>query len=246
MRGPVATLVSAVERQATRDRTLAQLQAVGITPAIILNTPNRSNWHHAKIEQARYERANHEVMVTGDPRKGWGNRNNALAFTAAFRYAHEQRRGLLYFEDDLEVAPDFPWFLNQAIDADVATWFYAHEQGRAVRLMTARYGTRIWNRIRMHAQAGTPFTPKGLYTVHDTETLMSGQAFYLPYRVLNALPLHELERQGSPVDRWTQHRVTKIGECALIALPHPVQHLHDRTGREKGRNAKASITFHLR
>lgn len=251
MRSAVATLVTTPERRETRDATLRELARFDIQPLVILSTPTPENAKAAPSEADELEARGYQVQIVGRPDKGYGGRNNALGFRAAFRAAYDSGSDLLYCEDDLQLADDFAWFVSLARDArNAATWLYTHDHRKDAD-QARRYGVRTWHALKEAARLKQPFGPKGLYRMVDASRANSGQCFYLPWDVLNGLPLQELDRQPNPVDRWTQHRVVKHGFETLVALPHPVQHLVSRTGREPPKNdaarrAKTSMSFDLR
>lgn len=247
MRAPLTTLTTTPERHEAREQTLAQLAAHGLTPLVSLSIPTRQNRLLEPRERESLGARGHEVITTGKPDKGYGGRNNAVAFRAAFLAAHERKRDLLYCEDDIDLAPDFTWFLQEALEVrEAVTWFYTHDYRKDAE-QARRYGIDTWQHLRECARYKTPFTPKGLYRMRDASKANSGQCFLVPWEVLDALPLHELDKQTSPVDRWTQDRVPRSGFATLVALPHPVQHRHVRTGREPSRNAaKSSMSFGMR
>lgn len=251
MRSLLTTLVTTPERGDTTAQTLAQLARFDLRPLISLSTPTGENAKLEPIARTAFEAEGHEVITTGRPENGYGGRNNARAFRAAFLAAHERGTDLLFCEDDIDLADDFDWFLTEARGIeDAATWFYTHDFRRESE-QARRYGAATWKRLTEAARLKRPFGPKGLYRMRDATKANSGQCFYLPWTVLDGLPLHELDKQSSPVDRWTQDRVVRSGFPALVALPHPVQHRVDRTGRTPPRHAedrkrKTSMSFDLR
>lgn len=243
----LCSVLSAAERRATRELTLTNLKAVGLDPVVSLNTPTEHNAAIADQEREHLEQRGYRVWVTGDPTKGYGGRNNMLGGQPAFYEALETGSDLLYCEDDIDLAPDFLWFLDEARAVrDAVTYFYTHD-GRGDKQLGARYGLHVWRALKRCMYYREPFEPRGLYRARDTTKLNSGQAIFFPHEVLTLLPLDELNHSHSAVDMWTQNRVTRAGVPILVALPHPVQHRHDRTGRQPSANPnKTSQSFDLR
>jgi hypothetical protein len=246
MRPLLCSVLSAAERRTTRDLTLAQLTAAGLKPVVSLNTPTHENAAIADKEADHLKSAGYRVWITGDPEKGYGGHNNIAGGRPAFFEAFETGSDLLYCEDDIDLAHDFLWFLGEARAVrDAVTYFYTHD-GRGDKQLGARYGLHVWRSLKRCMYYREPFPP-GLYRVRDTTKLNSGQAILFPHEVLQLLPLDELNHSHSAVDMWTQSRVTKVGVPILVALPHPVQHRHDRTGRQPSVNPnKTSQSFDLR
>ena len=242
----LCSVLSAAERRATRERTLTQLKAAGLNPVVSLNTPTEANAAIAEDERARLESLGYRVWITGDPTRGYGGRNNIAGGRPAFFEALDTGADLLYCEDDIDLAPDFLWYLDEARAVrDAVTYLYCHD-GRGDKQLGNRYGHTIWRALKRCMYYREPFPP-GLYRVRDTTKLNSGQAIVFPHEVLHLLPLDELNHSHSAVDMWTQSRVTKVGVPILVALPHPVQHRHDRTGRQPSVNPnKTSQSFDLR
>jgi len=251
MRSLLVTITTTPERIDAALAVRDQLARFNLTPTINLSTPTQANADLLPTIQQRLSDQQLEVMVTGNPAKGYGGRNNARAFQQAFTTARARGMDLLYCEDDITFASDFALFFNEARTIpDAVVWFYTHDY-RAEVDQARRYGRETWQRLKDAARYRQPFTPKGLYRMVDASKANSGQCFHVPWGVLDALPLHELDTQSSPVDRWTQDRVPRSGFATLVALPHPVQHLVNRTGREAprdeaGRRKKTSMSFDLR
>jgi hypothetical protein len=239
------TLMSAAERRSTREDTLKQLARVGLVPIIILNTPTPENARIAPEEAARYQKLGYEVIINGEPDRGYGGRNNLLAARDAVRTALDRKTDLLYFEDDVDVHDDIHWFIREASEVtDAVTWFYTHD-GRGDKLLAARYGLHVWEKLKHCMSWHEPF-PRGLYRIRDSRKVNSGQAIYFPHEMLLRLPVAELDVGSSPFDMWAQKRASQVGPL-LVGLPHPVQHRHDRTGRSPSANAnKFSQSFDLR
>lgn len=251
MRDLLTTITTTPERLDAAFQVADQLEAFGLTPLVNLSIPTPNNDRLRLEALARIRRRGYETLVTGNPEKGYGGRNNSRAFKAAYETAFERGMDILYCEDDILFASDFPFFFEEARSIpEAGVWFYTHDH-RAEENQARRYGIETWSRLKEAARYKQPFRPKGLYKVRDASRLNSGQCFHLPWNVLDALPLHELQASSSPVDRWTQDRVERAGVPILVALPHPVQHLVNRDGREPPktevhRRRKTSMSFDLR
>lgn len=243
----ITTLVTTPERSETRDITLAELARFDIRPFISLNTPTKANAFYAEAEAEALRARGYEVNINGHPDRGYGGENNCTAGNACFQAALERGEDLLYCEDDLLLASDFPWFLQLAREAaDAVTYMYFHD-GRGDKAGGQKYGVDVWQAIKRAKYFMEPFHPPGLYRVQDPSNLNSGQCIHLPIGVLRRLPTFELETSSDAMDMWIQDRVAKAGIPILVALPHPVQHRHDRTGRTPSSNpAKHSESFDLR
>jgi len=245
----LVSVLSAPERHETRDETIQQLQAAtGVKPAVSLSNCSDANAALIDAEASRYEQAGHRVWTTGDPTLGYCGKNNSDGARAPVMTAVEEGYDLLYCEDDLELADDFPWFLAEARAVeDAATYLYTHDF-RSDKQLGKRYGTRLWARLKQAARNERPFTPKGLYRIQDANHTNSGQCIYLPHAVLTQLPLQELKPTKSAFDTWIQHRLMKFRVPVLVALPHPVQHRHVRMGRPVNprHKTKFSMSFDLR
>lgn len=243
----LCSVVTTPERTATRDITLAELARAKLKPLISLNTPTVENAAMAEAEAASLRDRGYEVIVNGQPEKGYGGRNNCSAGNVAFQTALERGTDLLYCEDDLLLAPDFPAFLKLARQTpDAVTYFYIHD-GRGDKAAAQKYSHPVWEAIKRARYYHEPFQPAGLYRVRDHRNLNSGQCIHLPLKVLRTLPVDELATSDMAMDMWIQDRVHLAGIPILVALPHPVQHRHDRTGRSPSPNPnKRSESFDLR
>jgi hypothetical protein len=238
--------MSAAERTLTRDQTLAELATLDLHPIISLNAPTPENADILDREADALRTRGYTVLTSGAPNKGYGGKNNILGARAAVRYALERDAHLFYCEDDIQVGPLLPWALEQAASIpDAVTWMYAHD-GRGDKMLGARYGLHVWRKLKRCLEWGDEF-PRGLYRIRDHRNVNSGQAILFPIEALRRLPVEELDVSASAFDMWTQDRVNKVGLALLVALPHPVQHTHDRTGRSVSRNPnKSSQSYGMR
>lgn len=150
----------------------------------------------------------------------------------ALEYAIALGRGVLFCEDDIDLAPDFPAFLRKAAHGNVTTYFYTHE-GPGIRLS---HGTVLCAAI----MGGVP-VPSGLYSVRSPRR--GTQCVFIPHTALARFPLEELHG-GAPIDVALDRWLDRLGIPAFVALPNPVQHRHSRAARsEESNDIKRSISF---
>jgi len=239
----VVSVMSAAERRDTREATIQELERIGLKPIISLNAPTPENADILDEEAERLRARGYQVLTNGNPDKGYGGKNNILGARAPVRLALEQGKHLFYCEDDIQTSDLLPWALEEAASIpDAVTWMYAHD-GRGDKMLGARYGLHVWRKLKRCLEWGDEF-PRGLYRIRDHRNINSGQAILFPIDALRRLPVEELDVSASAFDMWTQDRVNKVGLSLLVALPHPVQHTHDRTGRSMSRNPnKSSQSF---
>lgn len=193
----VATIISCQQRTESRAVTTRQLEAAWLTPVSFLSPC--------------------------EPPRSAGNRENALVSARALRHAQAAGGDLLFCEDDINLAIDFPRFLNLARQAKRVTYFYLHDR---LERMQRLYGLPMAAAI----MRGDPI-PAGLHELQASEAYVGAQCIYIPQVTLQALTLGTLEDGRLPIDRWLSRQWEELPAPPLVALPHPVQHRQVRIGR---------------
>lgn len=204
------TIISCEQRHEARALTIPQLEAAGYPPTVFLSPCNPA-----------------------------GARGNAAVTRRALIHAKETGGHLLFCEDDIDLAPDFPLFVQMAAAVpDRITYLYIHDTPERMHKI---YGLAL-NR---HIQSKRPLA-RGLYPTVNTVDLMGGQCVFIPKPVLDRINPDQLIGKGIPCDHFFAAIVRHETPGALIALPHPVQHRHDRTARTPSDNPnKRSMSFDL-
>jgi len=199
------TVISCVQRTGDRAVTIPQLEAHG------------------------------RVFVSLSPCSPAGPAGNAAASKVALLEARRYSEGgVLFCEDDIDISPSFGWFLQQAQERGVVTWFYTHDSPNSLR---SRFGGEVSRAI----MNGDP-VPAGLYAAPFP--LTGSQCVYIPPDVLALLPLDELK--DGPCDFFLNSRLVRLGVQGYVALPHPVQHRHSRVARvPDGGVMKRSLSYGL-
>lgn len=205
------TVISCVQRHETREETTLQLRAVGLKPEAFLSPCNPA-----------------------------GSPENARVSARALRWALYQGAGVLFCEDDLTVHPDFPLYLEAAIEADRFTYFYVHDTSYEGSELGSLYGLEIYRAITER----TPIPP-GLYELRRNWGLGNAQCMFLPRAFLESLDLEELEKGSRSVDTFLWMTLHERGITPLVALPHPVQHRGVRVARDNRKPDRFSLSFDL-
>lgn len=195
----LTSVISCRQRSRARAETIPQLEAAGLNPVAFLSPC--------------------------DEQQPAGGRGNALVSSQALRAALESASDLLFCEDDIDLAPDFPRFLQMAQEARRVTYFYLHDVGH---YMAHRYGLPMTHAI----QRGDPIRA-GLYELKTARNLSGSQCIYLPLEALKAAPVHVFQAGNRPMDIWLSQWLHSDGITPLVALPHPVQHRQVRVARVK-------------
>lgn len=196
---PPAAMTSCRERTLERSRTLAQLRAAGIRD------------HAVHLSECR----------PGSPEAI--NAGMRAAMTIA-RQDHPGR-GLLLVEDDLELAPDFPWHLRQALELDHITYLFLIDTPQRLAL---HHGPDLAARIL----AGGP-VPRGPTRLLTAAAPFGTQCVLIPERL--AATVAALADPPGPaaldtrLAAWLRRHPE---EPAYTTLPHPVQHLNARAGAD--------------
>lgn len=169
-----------------------------------------------------------------DPIGRGGNNHISLE---AIQYARTLDTPVLIVEDDIDLAPDFTLFLNAALDqGDVVTYFYLNDKVDRLNLLLGGDAARS-------ILAGEP-QHRRLARARHYRGLFGTQCVLLPQAVLPTIE-DRLRVHGDALDMNTVRALQGIGWPAFIALPHPVQHRHDRTARTPDARVKRSMSFDL-
>lgn len=213
-----AVLISCRQRDRARELTIPQLQAVGINPRVFLD----------------------ECILTPEKTE----LGNKWIGERALRWALEQHptRPILFLEDDIDLAPDFPNALDMAVSANLTTYMYINEQhasdNQTYLRMERLYGPRLADQIRR----GEP-TRMRLKESKSYVGLYGTQAVFIPVSVAHRLLDEWLGRSRKAFDAALQLCLEGENLPALIAVPNVVQHRHDRTAREPEKYMKRSRSF---
>lgn len=199
-------LITCDERGVELDSTLAQLAAVGIEPDAVL----------------------------GGPCKGLVEDNRWKAFKLAVQayYSQPEPQGLLFLEDDIDIAPTFPEFLKRAVSHDLLTTFCVmrpslypdgFERGAKYRAAKSRRGVQ-GRLVKLHEARSE--ARRGFH---------GSQALYLPPRAVAALLEDDrafVDADGGAYpagtvehgfDFWLKDHARELGGI-YAAWPNPVQH----------------------
>lgn len=162
--------------------------------------------------------------------------NNGAIGLQAIRYARTLGGPVLVVEDDIDLAPDFPYFLEAALPTGAVTYFYLHDRRDRMRM---HYGDRLTAAI----EARQPL-PRKLHRVLVPRYLFGTQAVLLPEALLPTIEAQLVEHRDA-FDGNVQRAITRTSWPVLVALPHPVQHRHDRTARTADNRVKKSLSYDL-
>lgn len=143
---------------------------------------------------------------------------------------------VLIVEDDIDLAPDFPMFLSAAIEAGAATYFYLNDRrDRLVDILGPELAASV-----MRGEA----LPRQLVRARRYAGLFGAQCVLLPREILHAVERWQAAR-GDSFDGNILRALTHKQFPTLVAVPHPVQHRHDRTARTDDTRLKKSFSFAL-
>lgn len=151
--------------------------------------------------------------------------NHKLSGVATMQHAHKYGADWLHVEDDILLADDFSVFLEMAKQVrDRVTYFYLHDFEPRVY---EHYPRPTWERIKR----GLPIR-RVLLPVVQNKNLYGCQALFIPYEVLDTF-LND--RRSHPTQKPFQFDgllcslTRELTKGALVALPHPVQHMANTT-----------------
>lgn len=203
-------MISCRQRVEEREDTLAQLAKAGIVPTVI--------------------------HMACDPPSIEANRYGA--FVAA-EMAAANGDGLLFLEDDIDIDPKFPEFIQTAINADVVTTFCVMRD----RLYPEGYEAGQQSRVKQLGAARAELVELPLHTLQVRRGFHGSQAIYVPPRVVDLILNRDgldfvdfvqvesmwVGRQKAPggidhgFDFWLKEHAHEFGGI-YAAYPNPVQH----------------------
>jgi hypothetical protein len=202
-----AFILSCAQRETARAQTIPQLEAAGL-----------------------------EVTVFLDACDPVGKGGNGGVGLRAIQHARTLGGPVLLVEDDIDLAPDFPYFLDAALPLGALTYFYLHDRPDRMKL---HYGSELTD----HILAGKPM-PRNLVKVKAPVMLFGTQCVLIPPQLLSFIEA-QLVTHPTAFDGNVQRAVDKTSWPVLVALPHPVQHRHDRTARAEDGKVKRSMSYDL-
>lgn len=207
----ITTVISCVQRADNRRATLAQLEAFGLAP-----------------------------VVVESPCAPAGPHGNAAAALRAGEVALATPGAWLFCEDDIDLAPDFSWHLQEALELDAVTYLYLNDSPTRLRL---HHGRPLANAILQQRAI-----ERGAYRVLQRAALFGTQCVLIPERLkakmVELLRAEHRSERGDPFDGRLHTWLRSVpDEDVFVMLPHPVQHRQDRTGREWTERVMRSLSF---
>lgn len=205
----VVTMVSCVQRASNRRRTLAQFDALGLPVRVIESACNPA-----------------------------GDASMTLAADEAGRVALSEPGAWLFIEDDIDLAPDFAWHLDRALELDSITYLYFNDSHTRMRMQLGKsLADRIMNQEPIQ---------RGPVELLQRAALFGTQCVLIPERLkakaheVMTRPQKNAEPPDSRLHTWLRADRT---ERVFTMLPHPVQHRQDRTGREWTPRVMRSLSY---
>lgn len=173
------------------------------------------------------------ILDDGDGQSG----NGAVGLRAVQHARSANTDWTLILEDDIDLAPDFPAFLTHAQSRDEAvTYFYLNDRpDRLKRLLGDAAAESI---LRREPQR------RRLHPARSYGGLFGTQCVLIPNSLLPVIERSQA-RHLDAFDGNVMRAAMSVRTPVLIAIPHPVQHRHDRTGREPDDRAKRSLSYPL-
>jgi hypothetical protein len=187
------------------------------------------------------------------------NRANALHAIkwAATHWADEP--GFLFVEDDIIINPHrFIRATGASILLDEIVYFYMHDKPPR----TKHYPNESWihdlvaaRQYSMPIDVSDWVVPEGVRPMSKDAMMYGSQCIYIPMRYVNELigfmsgniiySSKVYSRPTQPFDYAISQWRISSGRTAYCYLPHPVQHLQDRTGRSEARAGVYSLSYDL-
>jgi len=156
----------------------------------------------------------------------------------ATRHAMTLDTPVLFVEDDIDLAEDFPQQLDAALrDSEAVTYFYLND--RRERLQAWLGNDAADSILKRQPQE------RRLHRVIPPRWLYGTQCVLVPQHVLPHLERILANAAREPLDGAMVKAINAAKAPANIALPHPVQHRHDRTARTEDGKIKRSMSFDL-
>jgi len=203
-------MISCAQREAARAETIAQLEAIGLEPFVFLSPCNPA-----------------------------GQIGNATVSRRALEYAALLNLPTLFVEDDIDLAPDFSWFLQRA-DPDRVTFLFMAEltKGRMPNRAISLYGPDIADA----AFSGRPM-PRQFVQARHWNGLWGTQCLLIPPKVVKDLA-EDLREPYTAFDEHLRAYLERTRHPVMIALPNPVQHRGVRIARNGAGSGYRSFTYH--
>lgn len=205
-----AVMISCRQREEARRLTIPQLERAGVRVTVLLDdcTP----------------------PVQTPPGNGpIGLR--AVRHAIAQGWSH-----VLIVEDDIDLAPDFPMFVEAALKTNAAAYLYLNDRESRMRDILGTELTR--SILAREAQQ------RQLVRARRYAGLFGAQAVLLPAAILPTVERWQAAK-GDSFDGNILRALLHKQFPTLVAVPHPVQHRHDRTARAPDDRLKKSQSFNL-
>lgn len=191
------------------------------------------------------------------------NRNSARALSWFLENREKDNTHLLFLEDDLEIKPErFKRALEEATQVGEITYLYMHE----VLSRKDRYPKEDWVKSLFSVRQYRPkkfaneikdlVAPEGLRPVTKSKTMYGAQCVLIPWNYVKFLldeMTYAVEYTQKVKAQPTRAVDTAINDFVLnhklktyVYLPHPVQHLQNRTRRKKAPADRVSLSYHVR
>lgn len=169
-----------------------------------------------------------------EPPEGRRRGNKAIGFQA-IRESLAAGLPILFTEDDIDLAPDFTRYLNAALRHGVTTYLYLNERPDRMR---RHYGEDAYQLI-----AGKRPMPRRLVRTSHYWGLFGTQCVLIPHAVAEGLLGTPEHHPDASFDGTLLRHLALTSAPILVAVPNPVQHRHDRTGRHHDSSVKRSWSF---
>jgi hypothetical protein len=205
-----AVMVSCAQRESARALTIPQLEKAGVAVTVLLDdcTP----------------------PVQTPPGNGPIGLK-AIRHAIAMGWEH-----VLIVEDDIDLAPDFPMFVEAALKTNAAVYLYLNDFESRMRDILGRDLTKS-------ILAKEP-QPRRLVRARRYAGLFGAQAVLLPAAILPTVEQWQAAK-GDSFDGNILRALMHKQFPTLVAIPHPVQHRHDRTARTPDERLKKSRSYAL-
>lgn len=205
-------MISCIQREAARAATVPQFEALGLTPRVFTS-----------------------------PCAPAGPRGNLEVSRRVVAWAAKVGGHLLFIEDDIDLAPDFIWHLEQAIELDSVTYLYLND---TVSRMKLQLGSDLSRQIVRQRPI-----ERGPRHIKRPVALFGTQCVFIPERLIPRTleVVDQPERHADspePFDGKLHIWLSKdASEKVYTTIPHPVQHRQDRTAREETSRVMRSLSF---
>jgi hypothetical protein len=233
---PVAVMITMEGREDSAEATVNRLSAVGVETRVF--------WQP------------HDWPVGPES----NNRNSRRAFEWAMGNCDEP--GVIFVEDDIFIKPDrFLRAYDAAVKQDELMYFYMHDFSPR----TLYYPDEAWIRVLAKSRSGDPIkvarkhseirVQEGPRRMKVESKMFGGQCVYIPMKYVS--PIHSgmsmstryrghfISSPTQPIDTSLNNWRRGNNKPAYCYLPHPVQHIQNRTRRVGSRKDVYSFSFDL-